>query len=99
MKKLPITPKSRIRACLRRLFLYSRERANVLRRARAFPSKYLCSKCNRLHDIERVRVHHVAGISNWETIFQTVREMLLNEKDMVVLCRECHEKEHHVAKD
>ena len=92
-KKLPYTPNSKIRAALRQLFLRSRERAKTLKDA-----GYCCSDCGVKQSKAKgkevkVNVHHRSGI-DWDGVFDYIRERILNQEDMEVLCEECHEKEH-----
>ena len=91
-KKLPYTPNSQIRSALRRLFLRSRERGNVIKKA-----KYTCCKCQSKQSKAKgrevkVQVHHRSGI-NWDGLFDDIRKRLLDESDMEVLCEDCHDKE------
>jgi len=91
-KKLPYTPNSKIRSALRQVFLRSRERAKTLK-----DNKYCCERCGIKQSkakgrVVKVEVHHKSGI-NWDGIFDFVRERILDQKDMEVLCEECHEKE------
>ncbi len=96
--KLPHTPNSRIKSCLRQLFLRSRERAAVLKEA-----NYTCScgeKQSRVKGKEvYVEVHHKNQITKWKRIYELIREELLNKDDMEVLCKSCHEKEHKNGMD
>ena len=92
-KKQPHTPRSRIRNALRQVFLRSRERAAVLKEA-----AYTCScgaKQSKAKGREvAVNVHHKTGIDNWDTIIDAVYQQLLNQDEMEVLCKSCHDKEH-----
>lgn len=91
-KKLPHTPNSQIRSALRKLFLRSRERAAVLKR-----DGYTCQKCGAKQSRAKgrevfVEVHHRGGVTNWEALFEAVREHLLCDPDkMETLCVDCHE--------
>jgi hypothetical protein len=87
------TPRSRVRACLRQLFLRSRERAQCLK-----ISEYRCNNCNRKQtmkkdNIFKVQVHHKSNINNWDKIIDEIYRDLLNLKDMECLCVDCHKKE------
>jgi 5-methylcytosine-specific restriction endonuclease McrA len=91
-KKLPYTPNSRLRSALRQMFLRSRERASVLKKA-----NYRCQECGKKQSRARgrevyVEVHHRHGIKMWDRLFELIRAELLNEDDMEVLCVECHKK-------
>lgn len=94
-KKLLTTPRSRVRAALRQLFLRSRERAAALKR-----EQNTCQKCHRKASKAKgkefdVQVHHLEGIGNWELIIDLVFKELLCHPDMLeVLCKACHGEEH-----
>jgi 5-methylcytosine-specific restriction endonuclease McrA len=90
-KRLETTPRSKVRAALRQLFLRSRERAQAIRR-----DKYTCQVCGRKQSKAKgkefkVQVHHIHGICNWEAIIDLVYEQILCHWDkMQTLCPECH---------
>lgn len=92
-KRLPNTPRSRIRSVLRQLWLRSRERAAAIKR-----DKYTCQMCGRKQSKAKgkefsVEVHHKHGVANWELLIDLVYEYLLCHPDkLVTLCKECHEK-------
>jgi len=95
-KRLPNTPKSQIRAALRRLLLRSRERATALKR-----DQYTCQRCGKKQSKAKgketsVEVHHKKNIDkNWEIILKCISDYLLVSQDeLITLCKECHKKEH-----
>ena len=94
-KKLPTTPRSRVRQALRQVFLRSRERAACLKAA-----GHACQQCGVKASVakgkeQKIHVHHAAGIGNWEKIIDLVfEEILCSPSMMVALCPECHDKEH-----
>ena len=91
-KRLSTTPRSRVRACLRRLWLRSRERAAALKR-----DGYSCRGCNKKQSRAKgkeiyVEVHHIDGIK-WEQLIDMVYEMLLcNPDSLITMCEDCHKK-------
>ena len=93
-KKLPYTPNGRINSALRQLWLRSRERAKRLKM-----DNYTCQCCGRKQSKAKgkefkVEVHHRHGVLNWAEIYEVIRKYLLvNEKDLQTLCKECHKKE------
>jgi 5-methylcytosine-specific restriction endonuclease McrA len=93
-RKLPYTPKSRVRSALRQLFLRSRERAKRLKE-----DGYTCQRCGVKQSRAKgrevyVEVHHKHGVCNWSEIFSVIYKHLLCHPDgMQTLCRECHSKE------
>ena len=94
MKRSPNTPRGKIRAALRQLWLRCRERAQALKDA-----KYCCARCGIKQSKARgrevkVEVHHKRGI-DWEGVINIIIERILQTPaDYEVLCEACHEKEH-----
>ena len=92
-KRLPNTPRSKVRAALRQLWLRSRERAAALKR-----DLYTCQCCGRKQSKAAgkefaVQVHHKNGIDNWNQIIDSIFEHILcNPEHLETLCVECHEK-------
>jgi predicted HNH restriction endonuclease len=91
----PITPRSQVRAALRKVWLRSRERALALKLA-----GYSCQSCGAKQSKakgreQKVEVHHKIGIAQWEKIIDSVYEgLLISPNGLEVLCPECHKKEH-----
>jgi len=85
------TTDGKIRSALRRLWLRSRERSEALKKA-----QYSCHDCGvkqsrkKGHE-QKVEVHHIDGILNWQEIIKNIRKNLLND-NLEVLCPECHSK-------
>ena len=92
-RKLPNTPRSRIRAALRQLWLRSRERAAVLKK-----HDYRCANCNCKQSRAKgkkidIQVHHVGGIDVWNEIIDLIAAKIL-EAEQVPLCKLCHTLHH-----
>jgi len=93
-KKLPGTPRSRVRAALRQVWLRSRERAAALKRETNH-----CERCGVKGSAAKGRevklqVHHRDGI-DWDGVIDLVFErVLVDPSGLEVLCEDCHEKEH-----
>ncbi len=84
-RKKPITPRSRITSCLRRLWLYSRERAERKR-----IDKGMCQECGSREHLE---VHHFEQ-PNWDLIIEYIyRHILVTPEKCITLCRKCHKIE------
>jgi hypothetical protein len=98
-KKMEGTPRSRVRAALRQLWLRSRERNAALKAADRH-----CKSCGRKASVckahpLKVQVHHKAGIGNWEAVIDAVyKEILCDPSLLEVLCIGCHARL-HMAKD
>jgi len=97
-KKLPTTPRSRVRSAIRQVFLRSRERAKCIK-----DHHNTCERCGRKGSVAKgrelkIQVHHKAGVCNWERVIDEVfKEVLCAPEQMEVLCVECHQKEHALA--
>ena len=94
-KKLPTTPRSRVRAALRQVWLRSRERAAALKR-----DKYTCVRCGAKQSKARgreckVNVHHKNPI-DWALVIQLVYDsgLMCGPELLETLCVDCHEKGH-----
>ena len=95
-KRLPYTPRSKIRNVLRRyIWLRSRERAAALKR-----EKYHCQNCKRKQSKAKgkelsLEVHHLDG-AHLEYIIDEIYKYLLCHIDRLMpLCVECHSKIKH----
>lgn len=92
-KRLPTTPRSKVRSAIRQLFLRSRERAACLKAA-----GYSCEICHAKQSKAKgreqaIECHHKAGIGNWEAVINMIfAEILCDPKMLECLCPECHEK-------
>jgi hypothetical protein len=97
-RKLPTTPRSRVKNALRALWLRSRERAAAIRR-----EHNTCQRCGAKGSVAKgrevsIQVHHRDGIGNWETVVDAVfRGILVDPLRLDVLCRECHSETHEVS--
>ena len=92
-RKLPTTPRSRIKNALRQVWLRSRERAACLKAA-----GHRCERCGIKASVAKGRevklqVHHREGIC-WDGIVDAViAAMLPDPAQLEALCVECHERE------
>ena len=91
-KKLERTPRSRIKAAIRQLWLRSRERAAAIKR-----DHYSCQNCGVKQSVskdhpQKVECHHLNGIA-WENVIDYIyRHVLVDPKELETLCPECHRK-------
>jgi len=94
-KRKPITPRSKIKNALRRLWLYSRERNEALKLAGR-----CCAACGVKASVakgreQKLEVHHKEGIGIWEKVTDLIyAELLTSQEKLQVLCPECHKKIH-----
>jgi 5-methylcytosine-specific restriction endonuclease McrA len=92
-RKLLTTPRSKVRAALRQLWLRSRERAAALKR-----DNYTCQTCGRKQSKAKgkefaVLVHHKEGIADWEAIIDLIfKALLCSPEHLETSCPECHHK-------
>lgn len=92
-KRLEYTPNTKIRQALRKLTLWSRERAAAMKR-----DKYTCVRCGKKKSTAKgkkvyVEAHHKDGI-DWEGLIQLIRERLLPPPEKwECLCDDCHKEE------
>lgn len=99
-KKKPNTPRSRVKAALRQVWLRSRERAAALKR-----ESNTCQCCKRKASKAKgkefkVEVHHLDGILNWDKILTLIYDQLLcDPSHLEVLCKECHLEKHEKEKE
>jgi 5-methylcytosine-specific restriction endonuclease McrA len=94
-KKVSYTPRSKVRAALRQLWLRSRERAAALKR-----DNYTCQHCHKKQTLAKgkefkVSVHHIHQINNWDKVIDKIyEEILCNESQLMTVCDNCHDKIH-----
>lgn len=90
-KRLPTTPRSKVRSAVRQLWLRSRERAATLKR-----DNYTCQTCHQKLSKAKgkefsVEVHHLNGIE-WENIIDYIfRHVLVNPEHLESICPDCHQ--------
>lgn len=93
-KKLASTPRSRVTAALRQVWLRSRERAAAIKRENG-----CCQVCGAKQSTAKGRevkleIHHNHQI-NWQHIIDTVyKHLLCDPKHLTVLCKDCHAEVH-----
>jgi len=94
VKKKPNTPRSKIVAAIRQLWLRSRERAKALK-----DYGYCCSECGVKQSKAKgkevkIEVHHDPPIGHkWNRIVDLIAKHILSAPQ-VPLCRDCHKKKH-----
>lgn len=94
-KRQPTTPKSQVRSALRQVWLRSRERAAALKR-----EGNTCECCGKKASVAKgkeckLEVHHLNGIE-WQNIIDYIyRHILVDPSQLQVMCKSCHEEEHH----
>lgn len=95
-RRLPGTPRSKVRSALRQLWARSRERNATLKR-----DGYTCQCCGKKQSRAKgrevfVEVNHMNGIE-WEELINLVYDRLLvSPEHLVTMCVQCHDKLHEV---
>ena len=98
-KKLPGTPRSRVRSAIRQLWLRSRERAKALK-----DQGYCCQSCGVKQSKAKgkeqaIEVHHKTGIGNWDAVIDVIFEQILcSPTTLEVLCPDCHDEIEKIRK-
>ena len=93
-KRLESTPRSKVKAAIRQLWLRSRERAACLKR-----DGYTCQICGVKQSKAKgreqsIEVHHKSGIGNWESVIDLIfREILCHPDNLETVCPDCHKRE------
>jgi len=95
-RKKPNTPRSRIRAAIRLLWMRSRERAAVLKK-----HGYRCVNCDIKQSVAKgkevkIEVHHDPKI-DWDGIIDLIFARILNVPQ-IPLCKKCHKERHEEAR-
>lgn len=90
-KRLPGTPRSKVRAALRQAWLRSRERQAALKR-----DHYTCQTCGAKQSKAvgreiKVNVHHKDGM-DWEHLLDLVYSsgLFCGPECLITLCEKCH---------
>ncbi len=93
-KRLPTTPRSKIRAALRQCWLRSRERQAAIKR-----DKYSCVKCHAKQSKAKgrevkVNVHHLDGILDWDKLLDMILAsgLFVGPDGLQTLCEKCHKE-------
>lgn len=93
MKELPAISKEsrkKIRQALRRLWIFSEERREALRRAHAGRGMYICEACRYIRGKKEVQVDHIHPVGG-DGCYNTHISLLFCPADnLQVLCKSCH---------
>lgn len=97
-KKLLYTPRSKVRAGIRQIWMRSRERCQALKNA-----KYCCEICKVKQSKakgkeQKIEVHHINGV-DWEQLIDLFyKKILVDPIKLRVVCPNCHKKIHQGEK-
>ena len=59
---------------------------------------YKCEKCFQLYDAKSINVHHsieCGSLNSFEDLPGFVERLFCNSDKLIVLCNDCHDKEHN----
>ena len=90
-KKLEYTPNTIIKHALRQIWLRSRERGKAIKNHGG-----CCASCGAKQSVAKGRevkleVHHKNHVTNWQRIYDVIREELLCDPEhLVPMCKACH---------
>lgn len=79
---------SRLRAALRKLWLWSPMRAEALKAAKAAPALYTCAGCETTH--RKVSVDHITPCGPIDDLNAFRDRLFCSADGLQVLCAECH---------
>jgi hypothetical protein len=91
-------PHAAIRSALRRLWLFSWQRREAIKRSRLSHGLYLCGACGRAAkkiSVDHIdRVGHTPGARNahsasWDDL---IKRMFCDANGLQILCKPCHDK-------
>lgn len=86
-----MTIQSKIRSSLRKLWLYSQERRDALKRAKVFTKAWKCEKCNAITDSPDV--DHIIPVGSYKNGWDDLIERMFCDSDgLQVLCKKCHKE-------
>ena len=86
---------SYIKATLRKIFLYSDLRQNVIQRCKEKRGVYICEECGAKLKIKEIQVHHIDNNLNYNGDWNLViNNMFCSEDKLKCLCKNCHQKIH-----
>ena len=98
-KKSPVSTKTRLRSAIRKVWMYSALRREVLARARVSRGVYKCEKCNKLVDNKNIEVDHINpatpshGLETQEDWGYFIWNLLFISSDkLMAMCETCHQE-------
>lgn len=85
--------KNKIIQALRKVWFYSPERAEVIKRCKIEKNKYKCEKCNQI--VEKIQVDHIKPVINPKEGFQGwdiyINRLFVSSTKQQGLCKMCHD--------
>jgi len=87
----------RIRAALRKVWLYSEPRQECVKAARKSRGLYQCNECKKLFKVKEVQCDHIMDIGkfiDWNTF---VERLFCPASNLQMLCKGCHQIKTNIA--
>jgi len=92
-KKKSGPPKSKIVSGIRRIWLYSWQRREVVNRCKTDDGFYRCENCRGLAD--KVQIDHISPavpVEGWDNFEGFITRLFVDPSGMRGLCERCHNK-------
>jgi hypothetical protein len=86
-----LIPNGAIRSAMRRLWLYSWQRKEVLKRASSGHGK-VCAKCLKTFHVKGVEVDHINPVGYAATWNEYVLRLFCSVDGLRVVCKKCHKR-------
>ena len=87
-----LIPNGKVRSSLRRLWLYSWQRKEVLAKAKVDRGLYICALCVKIFHYKSVAVDHKVQVGNSSSWQEWIEKLFCPVDGLQVLCHNCHEK-------
>lgn len=89
-----MTDFNRIKGCLRKAFMMSELRKQVLLKLRIAPNRFICTSCKVSLDRNSVQVDHISPVSKVDTGFidwnTYLSRLFCSIDNLTTLCKPCH---------
>lgn len=93
-KPKSIIPRSKIRAALRRLWLWSDLRRDAIRAAHIGgtkrPKLYWCASCGCPYPLKEIQVDHIEPAGSMDNAEVFIQRLFCKVEGLQVLCTDCH---------
>lgn len=87
--ELSVKTKRLIISALRKIWLFSSQRAEAKQRAKVKGKKlYTCEQCQQQTDA--VQIDHIVPVAPWSSWDEYVAKLFCEPDNLQALCRECH---------
>jgi hypothetical protein len=82
-----------IKTNLRKIFLMSNQRTEVVNRCKVSRGVYRCEKCGKTLKRNEIKVHHIKAVADvdWNTY---INKLFCGIESLLGICRVCHDEIH-----